>query len=852
MNLRRKRHAIFKGASLVVAAANLAIGVLCHYIWSGEWGDPYLRDALLPTGLLWPSAASVVTALTYLLSLDSRASRRPRFFLFVLFASFFLMISGYIMGSRQVTLDNFPVFIGAAVASLALAGLFLFLESVLGGVLTRMAGPLCRSDKPAAGLWLQRLGLAWRPGDGDSSLNLGLAFAGLGRYEEARPHIETAYDAGDHSLPLVRALFHIYLDAGEKARAAKFAEMLYEAEPSPDLFKRLIILWEETGQKRLLLDTLDSLPAEERAHYLEKMRDLAFELGDRDRIRDLAQEFERDGPPFTRAKWCYSRLLESDARDTAALRALLRLAKRVNDWHHVGDLLEKLVAIHPNDASLRRELLEHYRFQNEPDAAFRQLIMLVASGQATLAEKLEAAEQHFAVADYDEVEKLISSDDELANHPRSLCLLAETKLEMGLLEEAEELISQARELDPDAETTVGLGSVEAKIRAKILERDLEVFAQRVEQNPGDLDLKFEYFDRLAAAGKADLVVISLEDLLAHQPSVAQRVVKEVEGYLGRHGFEGRLARYLSDLHAREGRWDECFAVFERMAGESLHPAEILREAAERILATVPDHVPSLLALTRVSHETGRHAEALACLDRLAAAGFQITRDMRLIEFESGLAVGDLSRAAAAGSALLSETPDDKDLLMRIAQMEADLGRYDSAIRHLKHARAVHPDDHTIALLLRRVEDQRKSARMEEIRRRLETHPRDDGLLEELGDLHHDFSQLNEAIVAYQRAAHARPDNQVARAKLGYVLARKEMFSDAEETFAEVILSVEQDDHVQTRLKALFYKAAEVAEDENQFDLALALYKRVFRVDAGYRDVVTRIERLERLAKGKKA
>jgi tetratricopeptide (TPR) repeat protein len=500
---------------------------------------------------------------------------------------------------------------------------------------------------------------------------------------------------------------------------------------------------------------------------------------------------------------------------------------------------------------LRRELLEHYRFQNEPDAAFRQLIMLVASGQATLAEKLEAAEQHFAVADYDEVEKLISGDDELASHPRSLCLLAETKLEMGLLEEAEELISQARELDPDAETTVGLGSVESKIRAKILERDLELFAQRVEQNPGDIDLKFAYFDRLVAAGKADLVVISLEDLLAHQPALAERVVSEVEGYLGRHGFEGRLARYLADLHAREGRWDECFAVCERMAGESLHPAEILREAAERILTTVPDHVPSLLALTRVSHETGRHAEALDCLDRLAAAGFAMTREMRQIEFESGLAAGNLSRAAAAGSALLSETPDDKDLLMRIAQMEADLGRYDSAISHLKHARAVHPDDHTIALFLRKVEDQRKSARMEEIRRRLETHPRDDGLLEELGDLHHDFSQLNEAIVAYQRAAHARPDNQVARAKLGYVLARKEMFSDAEETFAEVTLSVEQDDHVQTRLKALFYKAAEVAEDENQFDLALTLYKRVFRVDAGYRDVVTRIERLERLAKGKK-
>jgi tetratricopeptide (TPR) repeat protein len=852
MSQRTKRHAIFKGASLVAAVANLAIGVLSHYIWSGEWGDPYLRESLLPTGLLWPVAGVVLTVLVYLLSLDSAASRRPRVFVFILAMSFFLMVSGYIMGSRQVTLDNFPVFIGAFVASVVLAWLFVLLENALGGVLTRVAGPLCRGGRPGVGLWLQRLGLAWKPGDGAADLNLGLALAGLGKLSEARARIEPAFEAGDHSLPVVRALLEIYNDAGEKPRAAKLAEMLYEAEPSPDLFKRLLSLWEQSGEKRRLLDELDNLPPEERAHYLEKMRDLAFDLGDRDRIRALAREFERDGPPFTRAKWCYSRLLEVDARDTGAMRALLRLAKRVNDWHHAGDLLERLVAVCPHDASLRRELVEHYRFQDDPDAAFRQLILLVASGQATLAEKLEVAETHLAMAGYQEAEKLITTDDELASHPLALGILAETKLETGRLEEAAHLIARARSLDSDSAIAARLGSIEARIRAQVLERDLEVFSRRVEENPSDLDLKFEYCDRLVAAGKADLAVVSLEDLLAHQPSLAGRAVSEVEGYLARHGFEGRLARYLADLHARAGRWDECLAVYQSMAAESLQPAEILREAAERILAVVPDHVPSRVALVRVAHQTGQHGEALSHLDRLGASGFEIPRDLREIEFESALNAGDLVRATKAGSALLTDTPDDKILLMRLAQVESDLGRYDSALGYLKHARAVHPNDAEFVVFMRKVEDQRKKARMEEIHKRLETNPRDDALLEELGDLHHDFSQFNEAIVAYQRAAHVRPDNHVARAKLGYVLARKEMFSDAQETFAEVVLTLEQEEDVQRRLKALFFKAAEAAEEENYFDLALTLYKRVFRVDAGYRDVVARIERLDRLVKSKKA
>jgi tetratricopeptide (TPR) repeat protein len=144
-----------------------------------------------------------------------------------------------------------------------------------------------------------------------------------------------------------------------------------------------------------------------------------------------------------------------------------------------------------------------------------------------------------------------------------------------------------------------------------------------------------------------------------------------------------------------------------------------------------------------------------------------------------------------------------------------------------------------------MDEKRKRARIAEIQALFAKGASTPELHEELGDLFHDFGQLNEAIAEYQRSALNDRERRIARAKLGYVLARKGMYLEADEALQEADLRSDLSAEAQSSLKALFYSSAQMMEEDGQDERALDLYRRIFRVDAAYRDVVSHIERLQR-------
>ncbi|HRR32261.1 MAG TPA: hypothetical protein P5557_13295, partial [Candidatus Sumerlaeia bacterium] len=83
------------------------------------------------------------------------------------------------------------------------------------------------------------------------------------------------------------------------------------------------------------------------------------------------------------------------------------------------------------------------------------------------------------------------------------------------------------------------------------------------------------------------------------------------------------------------------------------------------------------------------------------------------------------------------------------------------------------------------------------------------------------------------------------AKLAYCLARRGMLDLAEETLGEIKLSLSDNPH-QEEIKSYFLDTAIQFEKELEHQKALKLYKQIFRVDAGFKDVVARIEKIENL------
>jgi tetratricopeptide (TPR) repeat protein len=113
---------------------------------------------------------------------------------------------------------------------------------------------------------------------------------------------------------------------------------------------------------------------------------------------------------------------------------------------------------------------------------------------------------------------------------------------------------------------------------------------------------------------------------------------------------------------------------------------------------------------------------------------------------------------------------------------------------------------------------------------------------EKAELHRDLEQFEEAIVHYQRAAEQESLATMALTKMAASLADRGMYDLAGETLEQIELTRELTE-THPELKELVYTVARALEKIRRIDQAVTFYKRIFRVDAAYQDVVERIERL---------
>jgi len=341
-------------------------------------------------------------------------------------------------------------------------------------------------------------------------------------------------------------------------------------------------------------------------------------------------------------------------------------------------------------------------------------------------------------------------------------------------------------------------------------------------------------------------------MLAKQPELLDRVVAEISAMMKRHGRNSRLLIYLSDIYLRKRDWDNMHKTIQEMAAISLQPEAVLMEGAERILNEKPDYPPALLVYSRQLFKLGRYHKALDALDGYYAAHDSSNGQTLQFEYDVCKAAGDTKRALRIGDELLKQNPNQIGLLNGQADLCEQLALYEQGAEYLQHVEKLSDEPAQVRLRIREFDEKRKRARIAELQKIVEENPKDAKAFVEMGDLYHDFTQFNDAIVAYQKAAHAAPSQNVAKAKLGYVLERKGMHAECDDIIGQVELTVDQPADEQAELKALLYATGEMLEENEQFQLAVAIYRRIFRVDAGYRDVVGRIEYIERFGGKKKS
>lgn len=852
----KTRSTLFNILVPLATVGNLLCAALTYVVWSeGRLGQP-LYEALneVPVGIFVAAGASAViaiglTLLAWLFSFDAHRERRPRWRVYLVLASFGLFVAAYLLGAAGAPLIDIPVHALAYVAAALLLPLLVApVERYLGQGLISSAWAVFRAGSITQALNLVRVGLALKPQDPAAVDLYGRCMAESGRMEPALHYLERSLAANPDDPDLLRLFFEHHARQGDTAKELELLERLQAVKPATRQFERLVELWRAGGQTKRVLDELGKLPGDERKRWQPLMRELLFETGDFEGVMRLGRDLEHHGPPFVDALDCYEQAAQTWADRTEPLEAMVELHDRTGNRAMSIRHLEALIALQPDNTAHRRRVIAHYRDIHQPEAARGHLASLVDSGQASIREKIEVANELFAVAEHERLERMLRGDDELMSDTRGAYLLAAVLFESNRLPEALRQVAAARALGPEADIRSLLTSIESRARARIMEEELREFADRVHASPDDIELQLSYVDRLVATHAVDKAVVELDMLLERMPDQRARITAAIGDLLERRGSNFRLMSFLADLRLREGDHAAVFDLYRAMARESLTPDVVLREGAEKVLRDVPDFAPALITLAEVATREGDHAAAMRHLTNYLDSGGEASEETTRMAFGAYRNLGQHAEAITAGEQLLQLHPQDKDLLLAMADLLSVAGNHDGALGCLGRLREMDPDDLEIRRRISQAENQRKRHRLEELAEQVRSSAEPGHAMEELGDLYFDLGQFNDAIVTYQRAALQPGMHDVATAKLGYVLARKEMFTEAQEALAEVELRIDQQTDEQRKLKRLLFKTAELMENEKRVDEALAVYKRVFRVDAGYRDVVERIERLQRIQK----
>ncbi|MBI3735454.1 hypothetical protein HY256_02955 [Candidatus Sumerlaeota bacterium] len=284
-------------------------------------------------------------------------------------------------------------------------------------------------------------------------------------------------------------------------------------------------------------------------------------------------------------------------------------------------------------------------------------------------------------------------------------------------------------------------------------------------------------------------------------------------------------------------------TYEVMAQDSLHPEKVIEQGCRKILTRAPNHLPARLSLAEVCMKTGNWEGVLAAYEPIMKSP-PIGERLRILKrwVEAAFRAGKLKEAREQGLALLAEAKDDLSFMILVIKILEDCGDYQKAFDIFRAAAELFPEDETLHRMKRTVADNKKRNRMEELQRLDAEGKLTAQLNYEKADLHREFDQTHLAISHYQKASDDPELADMAMTKLAICLCDRRLFDLADETLDKINLTKEIVAK-NPELKDMYYWMADTLEQELFKVAALKYFKRLFSVDASYKDVVIRLEKL---------
>lgn len=797
---------------------------------------------------------TLLTCIVYAFGLDPFRADRPRGLIYLNFLplGFFVGAISLLAWSGTGSVPDLPALMVGTLIGLGFPVLVLFGEVVLAAVLLRFGRMADESGWVGPAYFLLMSSLRWRPAVAETSRRCGLLLADMGRVRAARDLLERAEALGTtDDFDVLGVLEKAYLQEGKAMEALKILERRRALRPDLQAldqryFDQCLALeeWDRA------ITMLESGAFELDVNGLCKLHELYMKTGNIAQAMARARQVaEMEEPPFPRAITLYSELLHrlpDNLELMIDLGALLQSTGIPHEMERGAAYFEEALKLDPSRRHLHRRL-----------AAYYQDTMQVEEAQKHFGELFEAGdpdpETYLRFAALQKDLGKIRPAIKILKHMQIYCPeewrgfhdCAALLLESGELEEAETMLDTAQELAPD-DRKATLNQLRKSLATAKEERFLETLARRASRDGAELSERLALIEHLITMEKSDRAIAECDALMEDHPEALFKVQKLLEAGAAKieHGF--RLKDYLADLYFRQARYDEMLDLFKEMAPQALDPDSVLEEGCRRILTRAPDHLPSRVILGDVYMRHENWDGVLKNYERIMAdTSTELALEIRFQCMQAARRAGRLDEAERFALEIFKRKEDDADFLVELIELFEEKGDAAKAYEAFKIAFQRFPNDPRLQQMERTIADKERRSRLDA----LEGLESKGGLSArqhyEKAELHRQFGQSQEAIVHYQRAADEPAIHDLAMAKMAICLCDRRMFELADETLDPIAFTKDMA-RKHPEMRNLFYRVADALEQEEMRAEALKYFKRLFQVDASFRDVVDRIEYLDRL------
>lgn len=689
--------------------------------------------------------------------------------------------------------------------------------------------------------------LLFNPADTPAREMCGLAYYKQKEYDSALKYLQPLDIKGKVSTVILNALGNIYTVKKQWDNAIGIYQRLSLLVPNnAEIEDKLIDVYTQSDNIEDAIKIINNKKTKKMSDLI-KLTDLYKKKEDFENILLCCDKiFTLDSSPYILTKELYKDLIKSHQEDIIVLRKIAEVYLKAGEFIEAASYFEKILSIDPSLKDVRDKLIEIYRTQMNYEKLSDHLKYLIDNNQGAdpniILEYCDILINRKNPEDAYDILK--TYEKECEGNPKFQYLIASIFFDKDDYLQAASYIntlSDKQIIKEDYE----IKNLKKKIDEKIHNLELDEIEKKTEENPQDIELRFELINKLVQKGYIERVSGELDSLLSEHPEIKQRVLKHLSELIEKTDKPFRLIDFLSDIYFRDREFDEVFKLYTKMSERSFHSEEILANGCIKILHINPNHLLSLNWMLKYYLKFKKYDKAITIGEKLK----HLTEDKNELSeiyavlFEAYLMEEDNVNTEIYGRLMSESDVDSFDKLKKLGLFYKGINKKPQALEILKRARDLNNQDREIYSIINILSDEVKKDRRVQLGELVEKNPNNYELFYELANLHYEFGDINKAIICYQKASIIPAISNISKAKIALCLADKKILDLAEETLKEVSLKDENDPKIKDELKRILFDIAWIFEEENDPTKALNIYKQIFKVDAGYKNIVEKIAKL---------